>query len=317
MAVFTERQLAADAENIVQTMQLRCDWPNLGIISLAHSYGFSNLVLPLLLHGIPLVLVGSALPEALRRVAAGLNAATLPAVPALWRSWFEADVIPACVRLAISAGAPLPLSLEQGMFNRHGLKVHNFYGSSECGGIAYDLAGEPRSEAACVGGPLKGVDVVVGEDGCLEVRSEAVGMGYWEEQSMEHFNGVFRTSDLGQVHSGQVFVRGRMSDQINVAGRKISPEAIERVLAAHQAVRDCLVFGVPAGDNERGETIVACVALRSPSEEAVEELKQHLISRLPAWQVPRKWWLVASFRENQRGKLSRAQLRTEYLEMNS
>src|SRR5262249_44373106 len=43
---FTGSQLVADAENIVATMGLRPDWPNLGVISLAHSYGFSNLVLP-------------------------------------------------------------------------------------------------------------------------------------------------------------------------------------------------------------------------------------------------------------------------------
>ena len=44
---FRAEQLAADAENIVATMGLRPDWPNLGVISLAHSYGFSSLVLPL------------------------------------------------------------------------------------------------------------------------------------------------------------------------------------------------------------------------------------------------------------------------------
>src|SRR5579859_3985270 len=69
LVAFTATQLAADPENIVRTMGLRLDWPNLGVISLAHSYGFSNLVLPLLLHGIPLILVGSALPEALRAAA--------------------------------------------------------------------------------------------------------------------------------------------------------------------------------------------------------------------------------------------------------
>src|SRR6185295_10575837 len=51
MVAFTAAQLAADAANIVATMNLRRDWWNLGVISLAHSYGFSNLVLPLLLHG--------------------------------------------------------------------------------------------------------------------------------------------------------------------------------------------------------------------------------------------------------------------------
>jgi len=69
VVAFTEEQLAADADNIVATMGLRHDWPNLGVISIAHSYGFSNLALPLLLHGIPLILVDVPLPEMVRRAA--------------------------------------------------------------------------------------------------------------------------------------------------------------------------------------------------------------------------------------------------------
>src|SRR5882724_3624379 len=91
---FTASQLMADAENIVATMGLRPDWPNLGVISLAHSYGFSNLVLPLLLHGIPLVLAGAPLPEIVLRAAKTEPAITLPAVPALWRTWQDANAIP-------------------------------------------------------------------------------------------------------------------------------------------------------------------------------------------------------------------------------
>src|ERR1043166_6293880 len=144
LVAFTGSQLMADADNIVLTMGLRPEWPNLGVISLAHSYGFSNLVLPLVLHGIPLILVGSVLPEALRRAAATESAVTLAAVPALWRTWHEANAIPSNVRLAISAGAPLPLALEQSVFAAQGLKIHNFYGSSECGGIAFDAMAGPR-----------------------------------------------------------------------------------------------------------------------------------------------------------------------------
>src|SRR5206468_4690574 len=114
---FTAGQLMADAENIVATMGLRREWPNLGVISLAHSYGFSNLVTPLLLHGIPLLLCDSPLPEAVRRAALSAEAITLPAVPALWRAWHEAGAIAANVRLAISAGAPLPLPLERSVFD--------------------------------------------------------------------------------------------------------------------------------------------------------------------------------------------------------
>src|SRR3974390_2878330 len=169
LVAFTAGEMIADAQNIVATMGLRADWPNLGVISLAHSYGFSNLVLPLLLHGIPLVLAGGALPELLRRAAAGLPGVTLAAVPALWQNWYEAGALPRNVRLSISAGSPLPLVLEQSVFARHELKLHNFYGSSECGGIAYDRSLEPRKELAYVGTPLDGVQVSTSEDGCLEV----------------------------------------------------------------------------------------------------------------------------------------------------
>jgi acyl-coenzyme A synthetase/AMP-(fatty) acid ligase len=234
----------------------------------------------------------------------------------LWRSWYEASAIPPNVRIAISAGAPLPLSLEEAVYERFGLKIHNFYGSSECGGIAYDRTEQPRSEIAYAGLPLKDVDVCIGENGCLEVRSRAVAAGYWPTPAPELANGVFRTSDLGQVQTGHVYVRGRVSDQINIAGRKVSPEGIERVLVLHPAVRDCLVFGVPAAESERGETIVACVALHAETCATTEELKQYLISYLPAWQVPRKWWIVPSLQANERGKISRLQLRKEFQDLN-
>jgi len=309
---FTAEQLMADAENIVTTMGLRPDWPNLGIISLAHSYGFSNLVLPLLLHGVPLMLVGSALPESLRRAASTEHAVTLAAVPALWRTWHDADAIPRNVRLAISAGAPLPLALEQGVFAVRGLKIHNFYGSSECGGIAYDTTAGPRLDGSCAGAPMRNVQLTVAADGCLEVRSRAVGQTYWPEPDANLRDGIFHTSDLAEIAYGLVYLRGRASDQINIAGRKVSPEMIEKILLGHPGVRECVVFGVPGSGHERGETIVACVAADGGT--AAAPLKQFLLSKLPAWQVPREWWFIASLVVNHRGKLSRAEWRKRYLE---
>ena len=44
----------------------------------------------MLLHGIPLVLSSSPLPEMLRKAAAADCQFTLAAVPALWQAWHEA-----------------------------------------------------------------------------------------------------------------------------------------------------------------------------------------------------------------------------------
>src|SRR5262249_26078651 len=145
----------------------------------AHSYGFSNLVLPLLLHGVPLILAGSGLPEVVRRGAAAASQVALAAVPALWSTWHEAGAIPANTGLAISAAAPLPLILERQIFEKYGLKVHNFYGSTECGGIAYDATTEPRKDETCAGLALKNVQLSIDEGGCLVVRSGAAGEIYW------------------------------------------------------------------------------------------------------------------------------------------
>ncbi len=308
---FTAEQLAADARNIVTTMGLRGGWPNLGVISLAHSYGFSNLILPLLLHGIPLMLVPSPLPEALRRAASCAGSVTLAAVPALWRAWLDAGAIPSNVRLAISAGAPLPLALEAAVFEGFGLKIHNFYGASECGGIAYDRTAVPRTDASCVGSAMDHVELSIGESGCLEVHSSAAGETYWPSPDARLARGKFQTSDLAELREGQIYLRGRAGDQINIAGRKLSPEVIERVLLTHPAVRECLVFGVPSEDAARSEEIVACVA--SEESLAPEALREFVLARLPAWQVPREWVLVDALPVNERGKLSRAEWRKEFL----
>ena len=309
---FTAEQLAADADDIVGTMGLRPDWPNLGVISMAHSYGFSNLVLPLLLHGIPLILPPSPLPEAVRRAAAGARALTVAGVPALWSAWHEAGAVPAHVRLAISAGAPLADTLERAVFKASGLKIHNFYGSSECGGIAYDAGSELRPEGDCAGAPMRNVKIALNVEGCIRVTSRAVGETYWPDADDTLRAGRFQTSDLGELKGGLVFLRGRLSDQINVAGRKVSPATIEGALREHEAVRNCVVFSVPSLDADRTDLIVACVEGAAPV--AAEALKQSLLNKLPAWQVPREWWFVESLGTTPRGKVSRAQWRKRYLE---
>lgn len=309
---FTAAQLAADAANIVATMGLRPDWPNVGVISLAHSYGFSNLVLPLLLHGIPLILAGAPLPEIVRCAAASESAVTLAAVPALWRTWHEAGAIPGNVKLAISAGAPLPLALEQAVLRQRGLKIHNFYGSSECGGIAYDASETARTDAAAVGTAMQNVTLSIGDNGCLMVQSDAVGETYWPTPNAAVSSGHFQTSDLAELAEGTVFLRGRLGDQINVAGRKLDPSLIENALQQHPAVVDCLAFGVPDSSDARGEVIVICYTTKSPV--TVNELRQFLLERLESWQLPREWCAVESLSPNQRGKLSRAEWRKWFLE---
>lgn len=312
VVLLTESQMAADADQIVATMGLVPEVVNIGVLSLAHSYGFSNLVTPLLLHGVPLVLAESPLPEAVMTAAARVSDVVIPAVPALWRAWHEAGRIPGNIRCAISAGAPLPLPLEYAVYERHGVRIRNFLGASECGGIAFDSGELPRTDAATVGHPMRGVELSVdAESGCLVVRSPAVAWGYWPESGVSLADGVFRTTDLARIDGdGWVRLEGRAADVINVAGLKVAPETVEQALMTHPAVADCVAFGIP-DDGGRGEAVGVVYRLRSGV--GWSELRAYLAGRLAPWQVPRREWHREDLGVDVRGKRSRGMWRDRVL----
>jgi len=321
LILFTGSQLAADGANVTETMGLGPGCPNLGVISMAHSYGFSNLVTPLLLHGVPLVWVGDPLPGSLSAVFEGQEVpCALPAVPAMWRAWAAAGIVDGdIVKIAVSAGAPLSLDLENRLYLDSGVKVHNFYGSSECGGIAFDRSEEPRIDSACVGTAMANVRLeLAGDDSCLAVKSAAVGEGYWPlEPSNTHFgNGVFVTSDMAEItpSKGEVLLRARTSDIINVAGRKVAPGRIEAaILSADKRIRHCVVFGVPSEDPERVEDVIACVSADNEDWDSTM-VKSRILRTLAGHEAPRQWWLHQDLQPDSRSKLSRRIWRKKFLD---
>ena len=106
----TDVQVAADADRLVAAMNLTPEIPNLAVISLAHSYGFSNVLLPLLLHGVPVHLVPVPFPRMVEEAFQQHAAMVVPAVPSMWRAWHRSGILKnAPIRLALSAGAPLAL----------------------------------------------------------------------------------------------------------------------------------------------------------------------------------------------------------------
>lgn len=308
---FEASQLVADCEQIWETMGLERTAPNLAVISMAHSYGFSNLVLPMLLKGMPMIALGDPLPSTLRRALAGTGRVTLPAVPAMWRAWHQAGVLsPANISCAITAGASMPLDLEISIFDCAGLKVHNFYGSSECGGIAYDATNTPRESTEVAGRAMKGVALKIGDDGCLQVQSAAVARCY--DADIDSLSwGVFKTTDLARLKDGIVYLDGRLTDTIHVAGRKVSPQVIEAALLRCTGVRHCVVFGVVSSDSTRVEEIVACVNMDEGMSH--EALQTEIGKTLPSWQVPRRWWKTSQVLPDERGKLPRALWRERFL----
>ena len=303
---FRAAQLLADCDNVCRTMGLREDDLNYGIVSFAHSYGFSNLITPLLCRGVPLVAAYDIMPRAVVDGLRLTSATVLPGVPAIFRSLAEIPAGESYLRLCLSAGAPLAREVSRNFFTRWQRKIHSFYGASECGGICYDPSDELDPQPGYVGPALEGVNVRLegDEPSQVWVRSLAVGSGYWPEIGDDNFReGAFRPSDLLEKSASGYAVTGRISDLINVAGRKVNPDEVERVLRTSPRVREAVVLGLPA--SARGEEVAACIQ----GEVTEAELRTLCARKLAAWQVPRRWFFLEEIPLNARGKVSRADLR--------
>ena len=125
--------LRADGKHIIRTMGIRPADRNLAVIPLGHSYGLGNLVMPLLLQGTAVVCAQMFVPRQILQWIEQYQVSVLPTVPAVLRALaqLEGAAKPPSLRLVISAGAPLSAEVARQFHQRYGIKIHNFYGSSE------------------------------------------------------------------------------------------------------------------------------------------------------------------------------------------
>jgi acyl-CoA synthetase (AMP-forming)/AMP-acid ligase II len=99
-------------------------------------------------------------------------------------------------------------------------------------------------------------------------------------------NGFFRTGDLGYFDSGgNLYLTGRMGRVMNIAGAKIDPVELERVVELLPNVASCHVDAVPNGRG--GEVIRARVVLRDGLQVTRREVIEQCRRQLAEYKLPR------------------------------
>jgi len=310
--------LVADDAALSFSMGFRADDRLLAAIPFSHSYGFASLAMPALMRGTPLILPeqGGLLDPL--DAAARTGATVFPTAPAYLDALLrltEAPPLPPSLRLVLTAGAPLSPATAARFRETFGLPVHVFYGASECGGICYDREGT-AGERGTVGTPVEGVRVTlepVGkedredeEGGVVTVRSPAVALGYVPDPGERLEDGRFTGVDLAVWRQGELVLRGRLDDLVNIKGKKVNPREVETVLRGLPGVEDVAVLGVPS-PNQSGERLRAVVACE-PGRLAAEDVVSWCRPRLAPHKVPRSILLVRELPRTSRGKLDRREL---------
>lgn len=286
--VFTGRQLLADARQVTATMGIRPRDLNYALIPLGHSYGLGNLTVPLLAHGVPLVCGCSPLPHAIAADFARWRPTVFPGVPAMWRALAASDLALPGLRLAISAGAPLPPEVARDFAARFGQRVHSFYGSSETGGISYDRTGA-AALAGGVGRALRGVKLTARPGRRLQVGSPAV---------VTHGNrrpGRWIMPDRVQLATdGTVTLLGRRGTTVKIAGRRVNLAEVTGRLRRLPGVRE-VWLGVSPGPEPVLGAVVA-------TNRTATELRAALLADTAPWKIPKKLITAPALPLTARGK---------------
>lgn len=332
-ALLSHRGLYLHAVHSALTMGLTGDDVVLHTIPLFHVNGWGTPHFVTGLGGVHVLLPRFDAAEVLRLVEQH-RVSRLFLVPAMARLLLEHPDLRerdlSSVRQVSVGGAPAGPALLRELEAAVGCPCICGYGMTESGPTltrSLPKPGAPSTpeQRATTGLPILGVDArVLGTDG-REVpwdgatvgevcaRSNHVMIGYLnapEATAQALHDGWLHTGDLAVVdEDGYLTIVDRMKDLIVSGGENISSVEVEHALAAHPAVREAAVVGVP--DDRWGEVPKAFVSLLPGSTADVAELREWVRDRLAGFKVPKAIVVVDELPKGGTGKIQKQSLRAQ------
>ena len=223
-------------------------------------------------------------------------------------------------------GSPIaPTTLERAL-SAFGCEFAQGYGMSEVAGTCvflppqdHDPAQPQRLRSIGRSGPTANLDVrdaagaplADGEIGEIWVRSVGLMKGYWRkpgEDLKQIVDGWYRSGDAGyRDEQGYFYLTDRFKDMIVSGAENIYPAEIESALAAHPAVMESAVIGIPHA--RWGEAVHAVVVLRIGMSANVDEIVAFLRTRIAGYKLPRSIEFSGALPRNAFGKVVKYQLR--------
>ncbi len=307
-----------------QVLGIRPDDRSLSAAKAFFAYGLGNSVLfPLSVAATAVLEPAPSRPDTIVERAREHGATLFFAGPTFFANMLRAD-LPAdalrTVRLAASAGEPLPETLYRRWTGRFGIDILDGIGMTEM--LHIFLSNRERqvrpgtTGLAVPGYDLRivdetGQDVTPGTPGVLLVRGDSTATGYWERYAASRavFQGEWlRTGDTYvQDADGYYACLGRTGDMLKASGIWVSPAEVEGRLLAHDDVAQAVV--VAATDADGLEKPIAYVVLHEGRRVSEDDLIAFCREGLPSFKRPRRVVFVDSYPTTATGKIRRVELR--------
>jgi acyl-CoA synthetase (AMP-forming)/AMP-acid ligase II len=176
-------------------------------------------------------------------------------------------------------------------------RLNGGYGQTETNMAVLAALTEGASNTSGRAAPYAEVRIVDADDrdvpqnavGQIVVRGQSVHQGYWQrpEINTKRFaGGWWHTRDLGRRNAdGIISFIGPMGRLIKAGAENIFGAEVERCLAAHPAVREVAIIGIP--DPDWVQSVRAIVVIKPDVNVTEQELIEHCRTRLASYKKPR------------------------------
>jgi benzoate-CoA ligase family protein len=309
-----------------QVLGIRPDDVAFSIAKMFFAYGIGNSVFfPMSVGAVAILDPRRPSPLMVRERLAADRPTLFFAVPTFYGALLASDLPDdafGSVRLAASAGEPLPGPLLRRFRDRFGVDIIDGIGSTEA--LHIFLSNRPGDiRPGTTGRPVPGYDVVVrdesgseagpGEPGALQVRGESIALGYWRRTaaSRQVFEGEWLVTGDTYVRdeAGYYTCLGRNSDMLKAGGIWVSPAEVESRLVEHPQVREAAVVGMA---DEHGIDKPVAVVVAEDVDEA--ELIAWCRDGMAHYKAPRRVLFVEELPKTATGKLQRFKVRAALAE---
>lgn len=317
--------LVAAASNVVNSLQLTPADRCLNVMPLFHSHGLLGAAMSSLLAGSGIVCTPGMDPRRFLEWAAEFGCTWYTAAPTIHQLVLRAPGDWDGFRFMRSASAPLPPQIAAGLEARYGAPMIEVYGMTE----AYQIAANPlppgERRLGTVGKATGTEIAVLGSDGLprlsggggeVLVRGPAAFRGYSSpvEANNEAFvQGWFRTGDVGTISDdGYLTITGRVKEQINRGGEKVSPREVEEALLDHPGITEVIAFAIP--DDQLGEEIGVAIVPAPGATIDLATVRSFLIDRVAPFKMPRRVLVVDEIPKSDTGKPQRIAFARDHAE---